>query len=278
MQVVSCLRWLQDHSHSMLKYHVLEEQSSSEAIALPASLRRLSFHGDLELYLPLILLAYLVGHIVNYLSSMTIERFSVWTAGYPSQYLLNTVSQKWLLACAKKNTSAGRWSMRALVMLFIAPILFLDWIFLKLHLRSIYIRPTSLQLRRCINQSIIAIDKEKQPTIAAAASESESDSDSFRLVYHYCVENAPNHFPKMQNYLALYGFTRATSLVLVVAFWFSCFPLVFQSSWPSSPIIPICLALSSFLMYLAFVKFYRKFTLEAFMAYCSLRRSQDGDS
>src|SRR5690606_25197017 len=38
-------------------------------------------------------------------------------------------------------------------------------------------------------------------------------SDFFRFVYHYSLENSPAHTGKMQNYVALFGFNRAMSLL-----------------------------------------------------------------
>lgn len=36
---------------------------------------------------------------------------------------------------------------------------------------------------------------------------------------YYAVENAPNHFSKMQNYVALYGFFRTLTPIAVLLFW-----------------------------------------------------------
>ena len=47
----------------------------------------------------------------------------------------------------------------------------------------------------------------------------EKDHDFFRFVYHYAVEHAQNHLPKMQNYVALYGFLRTISLIFVSVWW-----------------------------------------------------------
>ena len=38
-----------------------------------------------ETYVPFVLLAYVVGHFLSFLSSITVERYSIWAHGYPSK-------------------------------------------------------------------------------------------------------------------------------------------------------------------------------------------------
>ncbi len=44
--------------------------------------------GSAEAYIPFVILAYIAGHLLSFLSSVTVERYSIWQVGHPSQYLL----------------------------------------------------------------------------------------------------------------------------------------------------------------------------------------------
>src|SRR5690606_31414532 len=41
----------------------------------------------------------------------------------------------------------------------------------------------------------------------------------FRIVEHHVIEKLPYHAPKMDNYVALYGFNRNITLMFVFFFW-----------------------------------------------------------
>lgn len=47
----------------------------------------LSFEKQ-QLYVPFILASYSAGHCLSFISSIFIEKFTIWTIGYPSKYLL----------------------------------------------------------------------------------------------------------------------------------------------------------------------------------------------
>lgn len=97
-----------------------------------------------------------------------------------------------------------------------------------------------------------------------------TNTDFFRFIYHYTVENAPNHFPKMQNYVAIYGFLRTITFILVLFF----LALVIHVGYfPLSVKTLVWLAFTvaiTFSFYLAFVKFYRRFSLEVLMALAAI--------
>src|SRR5690554_823907 len=51
----------------------------------------LEFFSDLRVFdqsVAFIILSYVLGHAINYFSSLTIERYSIWNIGYPSRYIL----------------------------------------------------------------------------------------------------------------------------------------------------------------------------------------------
>lgn len=78
----------------------------------------------------------------------------------------------------------------------------------------------------------------------------------------------------MMNYVALYGFLRAISLLATIFFWVIIYCLLFKNITIAdapevnkiSIILLILLLLMPYTFYMAFVKFYRRFSLEVIMA------------
>ena len=81
------------------------------------------------------------------------------------------------------------------------------------------------------------------------------------------MEHAPNHLPKMQNYVALYGFLRTITFLSVVLFWAV---IIYSLCDAFSLGLSVRLILGgfvlSYILFMAFVKFYRRFSLEAMIA------------
>lgn len=214
-----------------------------------------------ESYVPFVLFAYAIGHILSFVSSITIERYSLWAMGYPSKYLLGVEHSGYFSTDKHKRL---RLVIRTLVFAMILPISAMDFLFGRLlGMRDLYAKPLDELLIALIRQKIytllIKTGNLADPTALGTARE----HDFFRFAYHYCVEHAPNHLPKMQNYVALFGFLRNISLIAVLAFW----PTVYAArigltSWLSVA----CLTVLAYLCFMAFVKFYRRFCLEALMA------------
>ena len=91
--------------------------------------------------------------------------------------------------------------------------------------------------------------------------------DYHRVIYHYEYENSCNHRTKMDNYVALYDFLRAITLIFTGMFLFVAGTGLFGSNeiglyfWID---LLVLLALS-YISFMSFFEFYRRFTLEAFM-------------
>jgi hypothetical protein len=62
----------------------------------------------------------------------------------------------------------------------------------------------------------------------------------------------------MQNYVALYGFLRTSCLIAILAFWWTLYNHHWLTAAGSCAV--------AFLLYVGFIKFYRRFSLEAMMA------------
>jgi hypothetical protein len=74
----------------------------------------------------IIVICYIIGHILSFISSITIEKYSVWTVGYPSQYLLNFKRNTGIYKFEKNKPT--RYILRTLTVLFLWPIFLYDGI------------------------------------------------------------------------------------------------------------------------------------------------------
>ena len=216
-----------------------------------------------ELYIPFVLSAYVIGHIMNFLSSVTVEIYSIWSSGYPSKYLLKVPVSKYFEIEKPKRI---KMTARVLLLIILAPVTTLDFILgYLLKLREVYAKNLDPLLISLIQYKIVALLKEnKVPADKALVSQTDN---YFRFIYHYCVENAPNHLPKMQNYVALYGFLRTLTFLSVLGFWtlmtFMCTNKIeLMKGFGYLVFVSLC----SYILFMAFTKFYRRFSLEAFMA------------
>lgn len=201
-----------------------------------------------------VLAAYLCGHLLSFLSSLCVERYAIWRYGYPSRCLL-----RWGKKTVKKTRR--RSALQGLVALVLLPVAilewFVDWLFERAHYKQL--DPLlSQDLRACVGELLGCDDNDV-----------ESRDDFFRSVYHFVLEHAPMHAPKLQNYVALYGFVRSVCLGAVILTWAAAVMLM--------PWCTVAGALISFLFFLAFLKFYRRFTLEGLMALQAMSLKQKWD-
>jgi hypothetical protein len=228
-----------------------------------------------EIYIPFVLAAYTCGHILSFISSFTIEQYSIRTAGYPSKYLLDVDSK-----ILKEKFSLKRLLNFRLSHLFIAlailPISAMDLLIGQwLGFRSTYTKPLDKNLVESIRNKISSLMREQGGLINPPQGTNAANSDFFRIVYHYCVENAPNHFPKMQNYVAIYGFLRTLTLLSVLLFWIFAWHSINHPAGSQSMITIFTISLLlPYLLYMAFFKFYRRFSLEALMALIAVYKTE----
>jgi hypothetical protein len=101
----------------------------------------------------------------------------------------------------------------------------------------------------------------------------EEDGDFHRIVYHYVYEHQNHHPAKLDNYVALYGFLRAITLISNCAFMVllvkALKSITFEDGYVFDlqiTIYLIALFLITYVFFLAFIKFYRRFTLESYMS------------
>ena len=227
-----------------------------------------------ELYIPFVIVSYVIGHLASFLSSISIERYSVWRHGYPSKYLLGQTSDSYWEKGKSSLFNIGR----IMVGIILAPISLPDVVVsLTSNGQRLYARP--------LDPFLINVIKHKTQQVLQKLNLKEEveppkkSDDSFRVLYHFAVEHAENHYPKMQNYVALYGFLRTTTFLLVSAFWILTWYLLTNYSRIGQRLglILVSIILCN-ISYAAFLKFYRRFSLEAFMAVSTTHYDDEGDS
>lgn len=214
--------------------------------------------------LPFVLVSYLIGHLFSLVSSFTVERYFIWSFGYPSKSLVGYSHDGYFLEGNK--IQAGN-VLRFFVGIFLLPISILDLILTKIFkLKSKIKNPLDNLLQNIIHGkfSFLIVDYGQidRPNDFGRP----LNSDYFRMVYHYVLENCPAHVPKMQNYVALFGFNRAVCLIFIVAFWLAFGTLIFDDSPEVALQIMFLSWVLSGVFFLGFCKFYRRYNLEALMA------------
>lgn len=229
---------------------------------------------ELDKIFILIILTYILGHILSFLSAITVERYSRWTLGYPSGYLLGYKKKAYFQI--EKN-KLFRIPARILIFLFLFPITLLDLILshsiLKMSkiIRDSLDRELQCAIRKCVCKNL----KEKYGIYNFCQDE---ELDFLRILYHEVVENSKTHLSKIQNYVALYGFSRTIALILNISTYMFIYQVFNKKIYKlfgigTTVFIVFIMSLLSFIMYCSYNKFSKKYTLEILMAYLVLNKS-----
>lgn len=232
------------------------------------------------IYIICIIIAYIIGHIVSLLSSITVEKYAVWKYGYPSDYLLNDYKPRMYFSrnsgLKSQSISTRREFflgitkniLKLIIWLFLLPISLLDSVLSLLfgidyyYTRKLSVRQIAMIKGKCeILFRNIGISEDSQKLF---------QGDNHRIVHNYYYENANKHSARMENCIAIYDFLRAMTLVMCVVFMIvfirALLTIDFHSSidWKTLGLL-VFLAILSYILYMGFLKFYRKFTIENFM-------------
>lgn len=228
--------------------------------------RYLSFDTP-EVYIPALLAAYMAGHLLSYLSSVTIENFSNYAYGYPSKYLLGEeYPNYWWPADGEDRFRRAVFRVLLVVVLF--PISFVDFALQQtLKARRLYARRLDRRLSLSLKEALSPVVQGFAGKKSERHQPFDSQTDFFRFLYHLALERAPGHVSKFQNYVALYGFLRTVCFIGVLTFWAAASSPIWSPDGSRGVGWTLLgTAALSFLFYMGFVKFYRRFTLEVFMA------------
>lgn len=226
----------------------------------------------------LIVLSYICGHIIAYLSSTTIEYFSNKTFKYPSYYLLHSENRKFTSYWRSfflQNINIGSFIWRLILFIILFPISF--FILLlgpPFHINEFIIRPLDEYIRNSIQTKAFHLSQK----LNLSRPEINSDADYHRIVMHYVYLNIPHCQRKTDNYIALYGFLRAICLItciftdIIIVKGIGTIDFNANIDSPSLFLILIMVFVCN-ILFMGFIKFYRRFTLENYMALLTEKES-----
>ena len=257
---------------------------ATEMNVLCSSINRIDGKFNFDKSVLVIIVAYVIGHLVSYVSSLTVEIFSNRFFGYPSKYLLQKERPKFGKLWSnyfkvKVDTSfqpmktikfACVETVYGFISLLLLPVSFMTLTFgYLLNFNQFIIRPLDDYL---IN-GIKARQQELAKRIGLKLPGVNQECDYHRVIMHYVYLNIPACQHKVDNYVALYGFLRCMSLIFCMLFdTFFFFGVYTICKYPHHGIAwdligaLFLLFILSYVSFLAFVKFYRRQTLENFMS------------
>lgn len=268
------------------QYNYMTSQDFIDSIINTINALKKKGFSTIELSIATIIISYIAGHLVAYLSSITVERMAIWHYNYPSVFLLSDkpkprfwsdIVDQW--NNEKRFEAAGNLVLRIMVSFLFFPLTICIWAVRCLHMDPYFIKSLDNYLQSTIRLKFemlvkkLSISKIKRP----------EDSDTHRIIYHYMYENFPGHRAKMDNYVALYGVLRSLTLIsniFIMYIWKcqACY-LYNNFTWDlmrSYPYMKIgFMVLIQFLFFMAFMKFYRRFTLESFMCMVSMETGKE---
>ncbi|MBT1754082.1 hypothetical protein KK068_07055 [Enterobacter hormaechei subsp. xiangfangensis] len=220
-------------------------------------------------YSSIVILAYIIGHAIAICSAFLVEKYMNDTLQYPSIYLFWELNNDFKDEVIK---DCGRTIKYLIIKTILLPVFILDRItFYKLYSRELtkeLASPLWSMLAKSYKK-IFSVD------LSQLKNDYALQGDLFRLAYHYSYEHSSNHQPKIQNYVALYGFCRNVCLVFLLFFWVAFVRLVINTltdeMFGFNILSTLSMLLMTYVFYCGFVKFYRRFTLEVFMAFSVLK-------
>ena len=249
----------------------------------------------------IIVLAYISGHVIAYLSSTSVEYFANRIFGYPSYYLLHPEEDKRILFSKyfmyenKKNYSHLNIFMRLIHTIFNRLKMFVDgkfiWrlfvsfmlfpisvIFLPLNKKISIVKFVTRPLDRYVRNSIFTKITALSEKLNISRPDVNSRADYHRIIMHYVYLNIPQCQRKTDNYIAIYGFLRAITLITCLFFdyLFVIQLLTIYEYWATDisygcfnwKVLWILMGMLAFcnVLFMGFIKFYRRFTLENYMS------------
>jgi hypothetical protein len=232
---------------------------------LGAIRKYLSFK-DPELYVPALLTSYVLGHCLSFLSSITIEKYAQWTLGGPPQNRLLYLEDPGYLG--GKDTSGVIKVARIGTVILVLPLFLLESAFGAMGMRQVYARALDPLLREIVQRKLLGLIRTvggvKNPTQFGTA----VDHGYFEFAYHYAIEKADKHIQKIHNYVALYGFLRTMTLILTFGVWLALTSVALSTAPTVAEYLRVfVLIVASYVMYVAYLKFYYRYAQEVLMAF-----------
>nr|WP_315258649.1 hypothetical protein [uncultured Flavobacterium sp.] len=235
-----------------------------------------------------IIVSYAIGHLLSFISSITIEKYGNWKYGYPSKTVIGFEKHSYwteveptqelqndkLLYEIENNFKKRKLKNfgRFFLILILLPLFIIEVIFgFALNFKNFYSKGLDSYLMKVIRKNTILLLNSKGLSNVDIINENDLRTIDFnRIVHHYAFENSKEHQFRMVNYVALYGFLRNLVLTFVLSFWYyfkeSIKTVDRKTTFDWDVIgINILLMCLSYIAFMAYMKFYRRYTLEGLM-------------
>ncbi len=269
-------------------YLIIEKWSSNKSdFDLEKFLSSLSESNFQDIFF-FVIVAYSLGHLISFVSSITVEKYGNWRYGYPSKtvigyekksyWVLDTepsthLTDKYLYETDTVKSSRRKKNFgRFILVLIILPLFLIEYIVgIKFNFKNFYSKGLDPYLMDSIKEkTIFLLNSIKNDPDSSVAESKLKTIDFNRIVHHYAFENSKEHQFRMVNYVALYGFLRNLVLTFVFAFWFyfvislKTIDLDLRINWKMIGWNCLIMVIS-FISFMAYMKFYRRYTLEGLM-------------
>ena len=235
-----------------------------------------------------IIVSYALGHIISFISSISIEKYGNWKYGYPSKTIIGYQKKSyWIQKERPTNWEQDKFLYerepiryqrnlrnfgRAFLILVLLPLVVVELIFgTLLNFKNFYSKGLDNYSMKVIRKNALLLLNSDGLTNCDAITENDLKTIDFnRIVHHYAFENSQQHQFRMVNYVALYGFLRNLVLTFVLTSWYyfiiSLKTIDYELSLEWNIIlINILIICFSFVAFMAYMKFYRRYTLEGLM-------------
>lgn len=215
-------------------------------------------------FVPAVIGSYLLGHVLAIGSSAIIEAFTNYSNGYPSEFLFDVDADDYL----SSDSFRGNFG-RVILWVLILPISLFKTVLKDIFKIKMFnqakslpkpLRDATFDKCKSILENEIGVDVSNMDISKGI------DGDYLRLLYHFVFENSERHSTKLQNYVALYGLTRNVSFVFILVFWGAIYSCLFGENTNIELLHVTIFGVLAYTFYIGFVKFYRRYSLEAVMA------------
>lgn len=220
-----------------------------------------------------LVLSYTAGILIGLFSSISVEKLAIVYFGYPSDFIREELKfdGPFLQRSPIKNVcQEGRTTGALFVQLLCFPLTLFIWFatafgWFAVIFKTLPVKIISIMERRFMFLSGYKINFDRK-------------ADWFRFVCFYVINNNTVAFLRMYNYLTLYGFLRNMTFLLMVVTWVY-FVAFLTSLGASNNYVYATALLTSWLacsgLFCGFLKFYRRYTEEAVLAFALMRVDEE---
>lgn len=239
--------------------------------------------------IPLALIGYFLGHMVSFASAIIIEDHATRMHGHPNCFLVRHMRIRYLYCgvfeAGQYLSVAGKKLLKLIILIFMLPVSWVEWMVTRfLRLSRKLNSPLNPMLRMCVKAAEdrlldtldVKTPRGKRPT--RRNDDLHWGNGLEKLALHYALEMAPAHVYTLRNYVVLYGFLRAMTLILLVVIWMIAGHLWITGSFGAGVLVLVVGGLAICPCYGAYLKFWTRYHREALMAFlaASVRETAKG--